>query len=405
MSHVGKGDIHAYLDGALGAYPEGEANRVRQHLDECEACARSLDEERELRMVASEILAATAEAPMDLAPFEELVARADEAESTRPSGGTSKFRVLRMAATVVISLGAGWIAHDLTGPGSELATAPALDAVRTQEGVPSRADEALNPFQAEPELRQADQGDFTAQVASPVQSQDLDAEAVPPIARAALSDVVIAPTDAPAAAVPMESADEVEAGRRDAVGGALRLDQQRASEAAPQAAGPAAPLERRRREAVDPTSVMDNRAVTGVARGVAASVLAEDVTKSNQDELFADNANAMSLNEMSVTGRTSSFVIPGLSIRDVRFGGGAEGFDSAVTIIQELPDGRVVELRFVPTLAERDTSRDAEGIPVARLPDGWNQVVRELLDGLAILRGPLGEAELSELLDQALARR
>ena len=375
MSHVGKGDIHAYLDGALGAYPEDEANRVRQHLDECEVCARSLDEERELRLVAAEILAATADAPMDLALFDELVAMAGQAESVRPSGGTSRLRVLRMAAMVVISLGAGWIARDLTGPGGELATMPSLDAVRTQE-------------------------DFTAQVASPVQSQDLDAEAVPPIARAALSDVAMAPTDAPAP----ESADELEAGRRDVVGGAL-VNQQRASEAVPQVAEAAAPLERIRLEAVDPTSVVDNRAVAGVARGVAASVMAEEVAKSDRDELFADDANVMTLNEMSVTGRTRSLVIPGLSILDVRVTGAAEGSDPAVTIVQKLLDGRVVELRFVPTAAERDASREAEEIPFAPLPEGWSQVVRELPDGLATLRGPLDEAELSELLDQALARR
>ena len=29
MSHISKGDIHAYLDGALGAYPEEAARHVR----------------------------------------------------------------------------------------------------------------------------------------------------------------------------------------------------------------------------------------------------------------------------------------------------------------------------------------------------------------------------------------
>ena len=35
MSHINKGDIHAYLDGALGAYPEEAARHIREHLDAC----------------------------------------------------------------------------------------------------------------------------------------------------------------------------------------------------------------------------------------------------------------------------------------------------------------------------------------------------------------------------------
>ena len=97
------------------------------------------------------------------------MARAGEAESSRPVGGTSRFRVLRMAATVVVSLGAGWLARDLTGPARDIAT-----------------------------------------------TQEVDAEA-PPAARAALSEVSPAPVDAPTAAR-IESADEVMAGRRDLVG-------------------------------------------------------------------------------------------------------------------------------------------------------------------------------------------
>jgi hypothetical protein len=451
MPHVSKGDIHAYLDGALGAYAEDEADRIRQHLDECGVCAASLDEERQLRLVASEILAATAHAPLDLAPFEELVARAGDTGSAGPAGGVSRFRTLRMAATVVISLGAGWLARDLTGPASDLAMRPALDVVRAQEGVAARANEALNPFQVESESpaesvnRQAGQGDFVGRAVLPVQSQDLDPEAATPAASAALSDLSAPLADAPtsvrgAAPTParMESAADIEAGRRDMVGGGLGLDQQRVSEALPQSAA-VEPAERRRSEVAVPADVVDNRAVAGVARGVAATATAEELAKSDQDGVFADDANAVALNEMSITGRTTSFVIPGLSIRDVRVAGAAQGADPTVTIIQELPDGSVVELRFVPTAgglladgfaagevravtdeargkvalreaegqeeAERDALKKNEGILGLPLPEGWSQVVRALPDGLAIIRGPLGETELSELLDEALARR
>jgi hypothetical protein len=237
----------------------------------------------------------------------------------------------------------------------------------------------------------------------------------------------------------MESAADVEAGRRDVVGGGLGLDQQRVSEAQPQSAEAMEPAERRRFEAAVPTDVVDNRAVAEMARGLASAEVEEALAKSDQDELFADDANAVALNEMSITGRTSSFVIPGLSIRDVWVAGATQGADPTVTIIQDLPDGRVVELRFIPTVgglpaggfatgevhaendearrkvalreaegqepAERDALKDNEGMLDLPLLEGWSQVVRVLPDGLAIIRGPLGETELSELLDEALARR
>ncbi len=43
MSHISKGDVHAYLDGALGAYPDEAATHIRQHLNECPECAELLE--------------------------------------------------------------------------------------------------------------------------------------------------------------------------------------------------------------------------------------------------------------------------------------------------------------------------------------------------------------------------
>ena len=57
MSHINKGDVHAYLDGALDAYPEEAARHVREHLDACRECAQLLESERRLRQEASAILA------------------------------------------------------------------------------------------------------------------------------------------------------------------------------------------------------------------------------------------------------------------------------------------------------------------------------------------------------------
>ena len=422
MPHVNEGDIHAYLDGALSAYPEEEANRIRRHLEECGECARSLAEERHLRQEASEILAATAQAPVDLAPFEELVARAGEAEPSRPAGGASRFRLLRMAATVVVSLGAGWLARDLTIPARDLARGPTLDAVRAQDAVASRTDEDV--------AQEADELDVTASLIrlnetaedESVDKQDASSNfAIQPEAPVESRDF-----DAPAAA-PMAPAEAAQPGRGRALGGELRLDQQREPE---RQAGPA--QARRRLEAIETTGVAgaaENRAAGAVVREVAPTAPAEALSKADPADLFADQANAVALDEMSVTARTSSFVIPGLPVRDVRLSAVTEGLEPSVIVIQELPDGRTLELRFVAVAqggavdgaalarkaskgvpsdreaAERDALEEAQGLLGESIPEGWSQVVRAVQGGVAILRGPLSEAELSELLDAAVAGR
>ena len=68
MSHISKGDVHAYLDGALGAYPKEAARHVREHLDACLMCAQLLEGERRLRKEGSSILAASAQGPVELDP-------------------------------------------------------------------------------------------------------------------------------------------------------------------------------------------------------------------------------------------------------------------------------------------------------------------------------------------------
>ena len=429
MPHVSKGDIHAYLDGALGAYPEDEATRIRAHLEECHECAEALAEERDLRRVASEILAATAQAPVDLDPFEELVAQAGEAEPSRPAGGASRFRVLRMAATVVVSLGAGWLARDLTTPARDLATGPTLDAVRAQDAVASRTNEDVAQEEDEPDAaaslnrlevtaedesveRQAAVSDFAIQPQAPEESRDFDAPAAAQMA--------------PAAA-PSRPAEQAEVGRRDVVGGELRLDRQRELE---RQAEPA--QARRRLEAIAPAGVAgaaDNRAAGAPAREVAPTALADELSKTDPQDLFANEANAEAFDDMSITARTSSFVIPGLPVRDVRLSALTEGLEPSVTVIQELPDGRTLELRFVAVarggaaddaasarkaskgvpsgreLEERDALEEAQWLFAESIPEGWSQVGRAVQGGVAILRGPLSEAELSALLDEAVAGR
>ena len=57
MPHVDEGALHAYLDGALDDYPNGEARRIRAHLERCASCGAALAEARSLRDTAEAVLA------------------------------------------------------------------------------------------------------------------------------------------------------------------------------------------------------------------------------------------------------------------------------------------------------------------------------------------------------------
>jgi hypothetical protein len=80
-----------------------------------------------------------------------------------------------------------------------------------------------------------------------------------------------------------------------------------------------------------------------------------------------------------------------------------------MVVTQELEDGRVVELQFIPragsdpalgaALQERD---DLVG---RTRPVGWGMAVRVVPGGVAVLSGPLTESELEDLLDRALRPR
>ena len=56
MSHVDKGALHAYLDGALDEYPAADAERIREHLDRCAECADRLCSGRKVGRDAADLL-------------------------------------------------------------------------------------------------------------------------------------------------------------------------------------------------------------------------------------------------------------------------------------------------------------------------------------------------------------
>lgn len=131
MSHVDEGALHAYLDGALDEYPQAEASRIREHLDQCAECAERLEVEREVRSDAHAVLALAAP-DVDLPSLEELRAYVTR---TRPKRSVASTRMVRMgwAASVALALGTGYILRDgqlaMQSPSLQMDATPAAEAV------------------------------------------------------------------------------------------------------------------------------------------------------------------------------------------------------------------------------------------------------------------------------------
>ena len=400
MSHISKGDIHAYLDGALGAYPEEAARHVREHLGACRACAEVLEEERRLREEASAILAASALGPVALDSLEELRARAtaldgqeraegakgperaDRMVRARPSLAGRMYSI-RWAATVVISLGAGWMAREVTGPTGDATREIVGEPVVREVGV--RSPDAQER-EASLELMERDNAGRFAEAETPPASPSSEVVAgAPPVSDRAAGgfddDAVL---------------DQVEA---------LPVRQREESAVArgvePADASVAAQVEE---TPVEETPVQARAFLDELRSSTSA------VDRRDRAVLLGNEApRAFAGGTVS----TTPFLVPGLPVRDVRLAPGADGqggrAGGAVVVTQELPDGRVVELRFVP-LASRDVvvggafqARDDSFSRTQRA--GWGTVVRDVPGGVAVLSGPLTEPELDELLDRMLGPR
>lgn len=107
MSHVDDGELTAYAD---GAYPvnDPDALRISAHLSTCANCRTRLEQSRELRDRAAQILAYAAPAPRPAPAFEELRAKAGTGGSGVPRNVS-----LAWAATIFLALGLGWVGRGL----------------------------------------------------------------------------------------------------------------------------------------------------------------------------------------------------------------------------------------------------------------------------------------------------
>lgn len=175
MSHVDEGRLHALLDGALDDEAPSEAAAVRAHLDSCTACAARLEEARALREASDAILAGALPEPGPLPDLETLRAEARHRQGT----GSRRRRLVRLAwaASVVISLGAGWVAREVTGPGG---TAPAEATREAMEEDAAAGADAIRPAVGRPagetsaaeSVATANQGGATAPAARAVEEEE-----------------------------------------------------------------------------------------------------------------------------------------------------------------------------------------------------------------------------------------
>jgi hypothetical protein len=393
MSHISRGDLHAYLDGALGHFPQDVAAEIREHLSACLECARRLEEERELRRNASEILAKTSEVPVDLIPFEELVTLAGR--PAKPEGArsslSSRLRPLRLAATIVISLGAGWLARDLTGPAIRVENRVAAEVAQPLGGSLRGADETevgRSVDQVDARLAEVQLKEEPTAGAAFVDTDEVLPESASPVSLAR-SQPELRLREARSSTVAEVAVEDVAAERERSI-----VDEPLASPSAPrenvaQARGLASVLEQEG---------------AGVRRSLGARDALADALADDRSDAGPDAGPDVS----------TPLLIPGIRVLDVRFTPRAGASGVSVVVTQEMTGGQVVELRFVPVAGDgfenRDVitevlSRDTNEAPGDALPEGWNEVVRSVPGGVATLRGPFAESELSRLLGLAVAAR
>lgn len=107
MSHLGEGQLHAYLDNERHDGITALRHEVDVHLAACAQCRARLAEERRMRDRAAAILRAGGPGAVTAPPFEQLAAR-KRSESLRRA---PRIQVLAWAATVALALGLGWYAR------------------------------------------------------------------------------------------------------------------------------------------------------------------------------------------------------------------------------------------------------------------------------------------------------
>jgi hypothetical protein len=390
MPHVGDGEIHAYLDGALDLFPPAEAGRIRDHLRSCPDCGRRLAEENALREGAEAILGAAGPEVGEAPPFEEIRARAAAAP---PAPAARARRVpptlLPWAASIVLALAVGWGVRGTTldrGAG-----APDVAARSALEGAGGRG-AAAEPVSTE----LLDAVATAAQEAVGAASSDL-ATAGTVSGGAVKPEDAFRTADAPAgrgagqaqnAPAPLPSSP-----RSDDVGAVAKAVAEATEEESPAEEVPPAPAEtdvsafadRREpdREVEEPTDVQARRAVAESSSSLApAQERLDEVNERMAQQAgeggeFRARVGAFESSAVSPAG----LMVPGLQVESIDVDP-ALGPAGGLRIVQRLPGGERLELLFISGTVEaqdRDAVASArlaggDGLAVPVAPEGWSRI-------------------------------
>ena len=174
MKHMDEGRLQAWLDGDRAGLSDAERLEIEAHLLECPECSAHLDALRGSDHAVEALLAAGADADVDVPDFGAIVARSKDL-----GAGDAARRPRRLplswAASVVVALGVGWMANEMirSNPSAVTSGVTPADASRsTVETLESRRQAPAG------ELRSVDDAAQTSTVGT-----DVDAgtdPAVPP---------------------------------------------------------------------------------------------------------------------------------------------------------------------------------------------------------------------------------
>lgn len=325
MSHVDEGALHAYLDGALDALPASEAARIRQHLAECETCARRLEEERALREEAADILAGADPGVGAVVPLEELRRRAGARARVGPS---SRLRQLTWAASLVLAVGAGWMLRGSRDPRISQALDPLLREAARERVVPAEERAVIE-----------------AERAAPAQAEEAPPAPAPATPRTRRQAAAGEPT--PDAAARVADAPEVEVPVADErLAGAAAL------------AGPP--------RAETAAGVAPSMAVTA---GVRAGELSRELAQSRAVAVAAEQGPAV----RPAAGQEGVIAVPGLPILSVETG--RADLPAGTLRVLQLMEADTLELLHLPAGADPSAVSgpgDARRTEVAvRYGAGW----------------------------------
>jgi hypothetical protein len=396
MSHVDEGALHAYLDGALDEYPAAEARRVREHVETCAECADRLAEERRVREDARAILDLAAP-EVEVPTFEELRAYVRAGQSKR----AASTRVYRMgwAASVVLALGTGWM---LRGSG--------LDPTVTFQGrgirVPAPQERALDEAAREgasparEEIERDAPADVPAPpvVAAPAPAPTFErAAAEPPAVVGGADKVEVAQSQAPAPAAGPGAVGDVVSDQLAAAGARARDDAAAGSAAG--FGGVVADLDAQRQlsDARVQERIDSAARVAEARRRVSASQGDVTVTSAIDAAAPAPAAQrAQAANEVQRDEESTSLVVPGLRVLDVRPVSEGTAF-AGTRVLQQLESGDTLEVIHLPEGVEPSL--------LAPLPAGTSELVRQTPEGWLVMRGPVSMPSLEQLLERLHAAR